>query len=67
MRALNKLKEEGKIRAIGVSNFTLKELEEAMTFSQIDSMQLAYSLLWPEAEKELLPFCEKNGISFLAY
>lgn len=65
--ALQKLKEEGKIRAIGVSNFSLAQLNEAITFAQIDSLQSPYSLLWRYLESELIPFCEKKKIAVLAY
>jgi aryl-alcohol dehydrogenase-like predicted oxidoreductase len=67
MRALNKLKEDGKIRAIGVSNFSLAQLEEAAQFGRIDSLQPPYSLFWRQAEKELVPYCIEHQISILAY
>ena len=58
MRALNDLKAQGKIRAIGVSNFSRAQLEEAAGFGRIDSFQPPYSLFWRHVEKEshaLLP------------
>jgi myo-inositol catabolism protein IolS len=67
MSALNKLKEDGKIRAIGVSNFSLAQLEEAAQFGRIDSLQPPYSLFWRQAEKELVPYCIEHQISILAY
>lgn len=67
MRALCHLKEIGKIRAIGVSNFSKVELEEAVQYGPIDSMQPPYSLFWRHIEKELTPFCRANNISILAY
>ncbi len=67
MRALNQLKKQGKIRAIGVSNFSRKELEEAANYGRIDSLQPPYSLFWRQTEKELIPYCQEHQISLLAY
>ena len=67
MEALNKLKEAGKIRAIGVSNFSRSQLEEAAQYGRIDSLQPPYSLFWRQVEKELVPYCVENNISIIAY
>jgi aryl-alcohol dehydrogenase-like predicted oxidoreductase len=67
MAALNELKSQGKIRAIGVSNFSRTELEEATRFGRIDSLQPPYSLLWRQAEKDARPYCRENAITVLAY
>lgn len=67
MQALNDLKQQGKIRAIGVSNFSLAQLEEAAQYGRIDSLQPPYSLFWRYVEKELIPYCVKNQISIIAY
>lgn len=67
MRALNQLKQEGKIRAIGVSNFSRTQLEEALQSGQIESVQPPYSLFWRQVEKELQPYCVQQNISILAY
>lgn len=68
MRALLELKKLGKIRAIGVSNFSLDQLKEAQTLGQIDSLQSPYSLYWRYIEKQgHLSHCQKNKISVLAY
>lgn len=67
MSALNKLKEQGKIRAIGVSNFSRSQLEEASQYGRIDSLQPAYSLFWRQVEKDSQPYCVDNNISLLAY
>lgn len=67
MGALLDLKAQGKIRAIGVSNFDLGQLEEACRLGPIDSLQPPYSLFWRVIEKDLLPFCEREGIAILAY
>ena len=67
MAALNYLKAQGKIRAIGVSNFSRSQLEEAGQYGRIESIQPPYSLFWRSVEKEIMPYCIDNNISILAY
>ena len=67
MSALNFLKEQGKIRAIGVSNFSHTQLAEAANYGRIDSLQPPYSLFWRQVEQDALPYCIENNISILAY
>lgn len=67
MRAMNDLKQQGKIRAIGVSNFSPAQIEEAAQYGRIESLQPLYSLFWRKVEKDALPYCVKNNISILAY
>ena len=67
LAAMNELKEMGKIRAIGVSNFTIAQLEEATRFARIDSIQSPYSLFWRHIEKDIMLYCLQNNISILAY
>ncbi|MDN6848148.1 MAG: aldo/keto reductase, partial [Tetragenococcus koreensis] len=64
---LKELKEQGKIKAIGVSNFTLDQLKEANKNGGIDVFQGQYSLLHREAEDELFPYLKENGITFIPY
>jgi len=67
MKALNELKKQGKIRAIGVSNFSVQQLQEAQQYGEIVSIQPPYSLFWRGVEKEIQPYCIKNNISILSY
>ncbi len=67
MSALNQLKQQGKIRAIGVSNFSRSQLEEAASYGRIDSLQPPYSLFWRWVEQDAMPYCVQNNISILAY
>jgi aryl-alcohol dehydrogenase-like predicted oxidoreductase len=67
MEALNKLKEQGKIRAIGVSNFSRIQLQEAAAFGRIDSLQPPYSLFWRHFERDAMPYCQENHMAVLAY
>ena len=68
MEALNKLKDEGLIRAIGVSNYTLAHLKRALQYAQVDVIQPCYSLFWRyQLENELLPFCKEHQIGVMTY
>jgi aryl-alcohol dehydrogenase-like predicted oxidoreductase len=64
---LSELKREGKVRYIGVSNFNVEQLRRAMEIAPIDTLQPPYSLIHPESEDEILPYCEKNGIGVIVY
>lgn len=67
MEAMNELKVQGKIRAIGVSNFSRTQLEQAARLGAIDSLQSPYSLFWRHVEGDAMPFCIENNITMLAY
>ena len=67
MDALNELKVQGKIRAIGVSNFSRMQLDEAAQYGEIDSLQPPYSLLWRHVETDAMPYCIDNNVTILAY
>lgn len=67
MACLQKMKKEGKIRAIGVCNVTLSELKEYLGCGPIASDQFRYSMVWREAERDILPFCAQNNIATLTY
>ncbi|MBU8879265.1 aldo/keto reductase [Bacillus sp. FJAT-29790] len=65
--ALKELKDEGKIRAIGVSNFSIEQLKEANKDGYVDVFQGGYHLLERGAEKEFLPYTKENNISFVPF
>jgi aryl-alcohol dehydrogenase-like predicted oxidoreductase len=67
LEALDKLKSQGKFRYLGVSNFDIPLLEEAVELTEIVSLQPQYSLLKREIEADLLPFCKENNIGTLGY
>ena len=69
MSAMDRLVEDGKVRFIGVSNFSVAEMEEAQaaTSNRIVSNQVRYSLIEREIERELLPYCQENDVTFMAY
>ena len=64
---LARLKEEGKIRSIGISNVSLQQLKEANANGDISVLQSPYNMLDRSAEAELLPYCIENNISFIPY
>ncbi|WP_077329869.1 aldo/keto reductase [Virgibacillus siamensis] len=65
--ALQRMREAGKIRAIGVSNFSMDQLKEANQDGYLDVVQGNYNLLERSAEKDLFPYLLENGISFVPY
>ncbi|MFC1862428.1 aldo/keto reductase [Thermodesulfobacteriota bacterium] len=67
MEAMDDLKKQGKIRAIGVSNFSTAQLKEAMSFGDILSIQPPCSLFWRHAEKEIIPYGIEHNLTILAY
>jgi myo-inositol catabolism protein IolS len=64
---LERLKTEGKIRAIGVSNWMEPEWSELDDPSRVDSLQACHSLLWRSVESWVLPLCREHGIAVLPY
>ena len=65
--ALAKLREQGKVRWIGVSNFTVAQLERVGKIAPVTSLQPPYSMLRPAAEAELLPYAQTHGIGVINY
>jgi aryl-alcohol dehydrogenase-like predicted oxidoreductase len=64
---LARLKEEGKVRWIGVSNFNLDQLKRAKAIAPITSLQPPYSLIRREVEGDVLPYCAEYNIGVIAY
>ncbi|WP_125771281.1 aldo/keto reductase [Companilactobacillus furfuricola] len=67
VKTLAEFKKAGKIKAIGVSNFSLEQLQEANKDGLVDIVEDNYSLVHRDAEKELFPYLRKNDISFVPY
>lgn len=65
--ALTELKKAGKIKAVGVSNFSLAQIKAANQDGGVDIVEDHYSLVHRQAEKELLPYLTKNKITFVPY
>src|SRR5437588_1180157 len=62
-----KLKEEGKVRHIGVSNFDVGQMRRAQAIAPITSLQPRYSLIHREAEENILPFAAREDIGVIVY
>ncbi|MEX0322591.1 MAG: aldo/keto reductase [Puniceicoccaceae bacterium] len=67
MEALMEARQAGLIGAIGVSNYSLPDLEMIVQTGPVDFLQAGYHLLWRSIEEGILPFCRKNGIRVVAY
>jgi aryl-alcohol dehydrogenase-like predicted oxidoreductase len=64
---LARLQEEGKVRWIGVSNFSVEQMKRALKIAPITSLQPPYSMLRRSIETEILPFAQANGIGVINY
>src|SRR5712671_930516 len=64
---LAQLKAEGKVRYIGVSNFNVQQMQRAQAIAPITSLQPPYSMISPEIEESILPYCGANNRGVLAY
>jgi diketogulonate reductase-like aldo/keto reductase len=70
MAAMEQLISEGKLKHPAVSNFNLEQLKEAQSAlprSELSSIQLDYSLIRRDVERDILPFCDRERIALLAY
>lgn len=70
MKAMEKLQREGRVRHIGVSNFAVRDLEEArsaLSRAEIVTDQVQYNLVHRNIEAEVIPYCAKEGLAILAY
>jgi myo-inositol catabolism protein IolS len=67
MEAFERLRAEGRIRALGVSNFGAKEMDSARQHGIIDVLQPPYNMLWREVEAATLPYCRKHNIGVMPY
>jgi len=64
---LAELKQQGKVRYIGVSNFNVKQLQRAQAIAPITSLQPQYSLAVPDVQTEVLPYCLAQNIGVIVY
>lgn len=65
--AMAELVEAGKVRRLGVSNFSAAQLEEACAVAAVDTLQNEYSLVRREIERDVIPACERLGVGVLPY
>lgn len=64
---MTELQKEGKVRWIGVCNFSVQELQKAREIAPVTSLQPPYSLIRRDIEKDLLPFCEREKVGVIVY
>jgi len=62
-----RLQQEGKVRWIGVSNFSVSQMKRAQAIAPITSLQPPYSLVTRDIEREILPYCKSNNIGVIVY
>lgn len=67
MGALARMKERGKIRAIGAANLSPAEFVEYTATGQLDIVQQKYSMVDRVAEEEIFPLCDRHGVTYQAY
>ena len=67
MEMLEKLRSEGRIRAIGVSNFSIDQIRMVEEAGKVDVFQGGYNLLWTSPDEDVLPFLRQNDIAFIPY
>jgi aryl-alcohol dehydrogenase-like predicted oxidoreductase len=65
--AMDELVREGKVRYLGVSNFSAGQLDEACAVARVVSLQNEYSLLRRDIERDVVPACERLGVSVIPY
>jgi myo-inositol catabolism protein IolS len=67
MRALDDLVQQGKVRAIGISNFRLAQIETSMRTRRVDVAQYCWNMFDQRMQKEIFPYCRKHNIGVMAY
>jgi aryl-alcohol dehydrogenase-like predicted oxidoreductase len=64
---LAQFQREGKVRYIGVSNFSVEQMRRVQAIAPVTSLQPPYSLIKREVEQDILPYCEANNIGVIVY
>jgi aryl-alcohol dehydrogenase-like predicted oxidoreductase len=67
MSALDDVVRAGKVRFVGLSNFTLAEIEACMAVRRVDVVQYGWNMFDRRMQREILPYCEANGVGFMSY
>src|SRR3972149_8603641 len=67
MEALETERTRGRIRLIGVSNFSVRDMESVHEVGRIDACQFCYNLLWRHPERDVIPYCREHGITLVSY
>ena len=64
---MERLKEQGKVRCCGVSNFSVEQLKAIRQFGPFDVFQPSYSFFAPDIESDLLPYCQAENVGVMIY
>jgi len=67
IEGLDRARGQGKIGAVGVSNFSVDQLESVGAVARIDALQICYNLFWRFADRDVLPYCRDQGIDVVTY
>lgn len=67
MEGLQRARDEGKVGAVGVSNFSVAEMAQVAEVARIDAHQMGYNLLWRYPEDDIIPYCRDNDIAVVTY
>jgi aryl-alcohol dehydrogenase-like predicted oxidoreductase len=67
MEGLEQARAAGKIKAIGVSNFNVADMESVSEVGRIDAHQLCYNLFWRYPERDVIPWCREHGVAVVTY
>lgn len=67
MEGLEDLRRQGKLRLIGVSNFSVADLEQVSEAGRVDAYQLCYNLLWRYPERDVLPWCRAHDVAVVSF
>jgi myo-inositol catabolism protein IolS len=67
MEGLERARAQGLVRAVGVSNFSVPQMELVSQVGKIDAHQIPHSLIWRARERDVLPYCQSRGIGVIAY
>jgi len=65
--AMDERRQAGKVRFVGVSNFSLEQMQQAVATARIDTCQPPFNVFWREIDETVLPFCKEHGIAVLPY
>jgi aryl-alcohol dehydrogenase-like predicted oxidoreductase len=67
MSALDDVVRDGKVRCVGLSNFRLDEIQACMAVRRVDVVQYGWNMFDRRMQQEILPYCERQGVGFMAY
>jgi len=65
--AMDEIRRAGKTRMVGVSNFSLEQMQRAVATAKIDTCQPPFNVLWRQIDEDVLPFCDESGIAVIPY